>query len=110
MRMNNLQVQKQMTLIDNILRERSQIPEYILYNSIYVIYKTRQTYMLLKVKIMLTFGRRGSESRQVRGESFLVFGNILFSHLGADYMDIRFVKTSASYVLMCTFPCVFIVK
>lgn len=42
MRMNNLQVQlQQMNLMDIILSERSQIIEYILSNSIYIMYKNR---------------------------------------------------------------------
>ena len=45
----------------------------------------------------------------MQGE-LLVSGNILFSELGADYMDIQLVKNSASCVLLCTFPYVFIVK
>lgn len=42
MRMSNLQVQlQQMNLMDIILSERSQIIEYILSNSIYIMYKNR---------------------------------------------------------------------
>lgn len=35
----------------------------------------------------------------------LCFSYVLFSDLGADFMDTEFVKTSASCVFMCTFPC-----
>lgn len=66
--------------------------------------------MLLKVQIVLTLGRRSEDWRQVQGKSFFVSSNVLFSDLDADYMGIPFVKNSASCVLMCTFPYVFLVK
>ena len=59
---------------------------------------------------MLTLGRQSQDWRQAQEESLLVSGNVLFSDLGADYMDMSFVKTSASCVLTCTFPYVFMVK
>ena len=46
--------------------------------------------MLLKVQIVFTLGRRGEDWRQVQ-RKFLVSGNILFSDLGAEYMDISFM-------------------
>lgn len=66
--------------------------------------------MLLKVQIVLTLGRRSEDWRQVQGKSLLVSGNVLFSDLDADYMDVPFVKNPAICVLMCNFPYVFMVK